>query len=107
MLTARRPVGTGSAGGYKAGQGVDKRRALDGTGAEADQMRAGHLTVDELKPPLLQVPGKGDKPRFRGITGTTEHGFAKKYLSQSDAIEPAHQRFTLPDFHRMGDAQPV
>src|SRR5580698_6524010 len=65
-------------------------------GAQARQVRTGHLAVDDLDVARATLLDQARQCHLRGIAFQTEHGLAEENLSQLDPVETSDQlRFTI------------
>src|SRR4029450_7881122 len=59
------------------------------------------LRVEQAVPAALEACDEMDQRDFGSIAGAVKNALAKESAAQRDAIEPAHERLTVVDFHCM------
>jgi len=62
------------------------------------------LAIDQRKSPLCELLHECYEGHFGGICLSAEHGLAKKYLANGNAVQAAHEFSFRPTFHRMRES---
>jgi hypothetical protein len=70
-------------------------------------MFRGHLGVDKIKIPTLELLNENCKRHFRRVPFQMKHRFAEKGLAKRNTIESPGQFSAEPAFHGMGVSQAV